>query len=255
MNKFISFNEKNLGLYDENQISLDWNNPPRIMGAPDGRAEIVKDSLDSSRHVLQIKYPKGKVGQAKDGGGAQWRFRFDKNYHKFTVEYQVMFPIGFDFVKGGKLPGLSGGTSPGGGKKSDGSDGFSARIMWREEGQIFQYMYWMERDPEKRWGDDLSWTDVNGDRNPFLFIPGQWHILKTEVTMNTPGESDGRIVSWLDGKLALLQKGAFRAKGATFGIDNFNFTTFFGGSTSDWAPTKDEVVYFSNFKFSGENIV
>ena len=71
--------------------------------------------------------------------------------------------------------------------------------------------------------------------------------------MNTPGEKDGKIISWLDGKLALLQKGAFRARDATFGIDNFNFTTFFGGITLDWAPIKDEVVYFKNFKFTGEN--
>jgi len=148
------------------------------------------------------------------------------------------------------LPGLSGGTSPGGGKKSDGSDGFSARIMWRENGDIFQYMYWMERVPEKKWGDDLPWIDISGNSQPFKFILGQWHTLKTEITMNNPGKRDGKIISWFNGKLALSYSGAFRADGATFGIDNFNFTTFFGGNTPDWAPTKDETVYFSEFKIT-----
>ena len=248
----ISFNEKPLGLYTEEQIRKDWNNPKRIMGADKGRTEVVKDPVDSSRNVLAIKYPKGKVGQEENGGGAQWRFRFDKGYEKSTVEYSVMFPEGFDFVKGGKLPGLCGGTSPSGGKKSDGSDGFSARIMWRQEGEVFQYMYWMERAPEKKWGDDLPWTYINGDQLSIRFIPGKWHKLKTEITMNTPGERDGNITSWFDDKIVLSCIGAFRAKGAGFGIDSFNFTTFFGGNTLDWAPTKDEIVYFSDFKIEAE---
>lgn len=248
MNKIISFDKIPIGPYYEDLINKDWNTPKRIMGAKSGRSNIVLDPLNPVRHVLEIKYPQGKVGQEEDGGGAQWRFRFDGSLNKCTVEYQVMFPLGFDFVRGGKLPGLSGGTSPGGGKKSDGSDGFSARIMWRERGEIFQYMYWMERAPDKHWGDDLPWTDVNGDKEPFKFIPGKWHTLKTEITMNTPGERDGEIISWFDGKLALSCVGAFRAAGATFSIDNFNFTTFFGGNTPDWAPTKDETIYFADFK-------
>ncbi len=251
MNKTITFSNYSLGAYTVDQINSDWNTPKRIMGVKSNRAEITTDPLGSGQNVLQIKYPKGKVGQEEDGGGVQWRFRFDESFDKCTVEYKVLFPLGFDFVKGGKLPGLSGGTSPGGGKKSDGSDGFSARIMWREQGQIFKYMYWMERAPEKRWGDDLAWVDINGNNKPLHFIPGQWHTLKTEIVMNTPGLRDGKITSWFDGKLALLQQGAFRAEGATFRIDNFNFTTFFGGNTPDWAPIKDEVVYFSDFSIRG----
>ena len=180
MNKIISFEKEPIGLYSEDQIRQAWNDPKRIMGAKKSRCSITNDPLNPSRNVLEIKYPKGKVGQEEDGGGAQWRFRFEQSFDKCTVEYQVMFPVGFDFVKGGKLPGLSGGTSPGGGKKSDGSDGFSARIMWRQEGKIYQYMYWMERALEKKWGNDLPWTDLDSeDKIPFQFIPGEWHTLKT----------------------------------------------------------------------------
>ncbi|MEI8174396.1 MAG: polysaccharide lyase [bacterium] len=147
MNKNISFNNCPLGLYTKDRIDQDWNNPSRIMGVGSGRCNIVEDPINKSRHVLEIKYPKGKTGQEEDGGGAQWRLKFGESFLRRIVEYQVMFPIGFDFVKGGKLPGL------------------------------------------------------------------------------------------------------FRAKGATFGIDNFNFTTFFGGNMPDWASTKDETAYFTDFKF------
>ena len=107
-------------------------------------------------------------------------------------------------------------------------------------------MYWMERSPDKKWGDDLPWKDQTTGK-PLAFIPGKWHTLKTEIIMNTPGQKNGSINSWLDGQLALSVKGIFRAEGATFGIDSLNFTTFFGGNTLDWAPVKDEVVYFADF--------
>ena len=253
MNIAISFKNRSLGPYTEDHVREDWNNPKRIMGASECRAEITEDPIDTSKHVLAVKFPKGKVGQEKDGGGAQWRIKFDRGYQKCTVEYKVFFPVGFDFVKGGKLPGLCGGTSPGGGRKSDGSDGFSARIMWRQEGEIFQYMYWMERRPEKKWGDDLPWTDVGGDQKPFRFVPGKWHTIKTEINMNTSGKRDGSVLSWFDGKLALSCIGAFKAENADFdGTVSFNFTSFFGGNTPDWAPTKDEIIYFSDFKVEAE---
>jgi hypothetical protein len=58
-------------------------------------------------------------------------------------------------------------------------------------------------------------------------------------------------MSWFDGKLALSTVGAFRATGATFGIDSFNFTTFFGGIMPDWAPSKDEMAFFNDFIIEG----
>lgn len=54
----------------------------------------------------------------------------------YLVSYAVAFADGFDFVKGGKLPGLRGGTPSGcsGGVKSDGTACFTSRIVWRAGG-------------------------------------------------------------------------------------------------------------------------
>ena len=54
----------------------------------------------------------------------------------YFVSYAVAFADGFDFVKGGKLPGLRGGTPSGcsGGVKSDGTACFTSRIVWRAGG-------------------------------------------------------------------------------------------------------------------------
>ena len=52
------------------------------------------------------------------------------------LTYEVAFDPMFDWVRGGKLPGLRGGPNPNGcdgGSQSDGTC-FSTRIMWRASG-------------------------------------------------------------------------------------------------------------------------
>lgn len=51
------------------------------------------------------------------------------------LRYYVRFSEGFDFVKGGKLPGLFGGAIP------DGTNGFSVRYMWRTNGDGEAYAH------------------------------------------------------------------------------------------------------------------
>ncbi|MFA6226951.1 MAG: polysaccharide lyase [Candidatus Paceibacterota bacterium] len=244
----ITFDKEIVGLIDEKIINRLFNNPPKIVGVKEGLCSIVKDPLNNDRKVLQIKYQKEIIQEEK----TRWRLRFDKPVESATVTYKVMFPEGFDFVRGGKLPGFYGGTAPRGGDKSNLGDGFTARVMWRENGEIFQYMYWMEKDEKKNWGDDLPWIDLDGDMRPFRFIPGKWHTLTTRIVMNTPGENDGNITCRFDGKLALSTTGTFRAKGMSYGIDSFMFTTFFGGNDATWAPKKDEFVYFGDIKIELE---
>ena len=53
------------------------------------------------------------------------------------LSYEVAFEANFDWVKGGKLPGLRGGLATSGcsgGSKSNGGSCFSSRVMWRQNG-------------------------------------------------------------------------------------------------------------------------
>ena len=55
------------------------------------------------------------------------------------LEYEVYFPTGFEWVKGGKLPGFLGG--PIGCSGGDDPYGcWSVRLMWRREGAGEAYM-------------------------------------------------------------------------------------------------------------------
>lgn len=63
------------------------------------------------------------------------------------MSYSVYFSEDFDFVKGGKLPGLYGGASEdeakscSGGRQDNRGRCFSARMMWRKEGMGELYNY------------------------------------------------------------------------------------------------------------------
>ncbi|MFP4466888.1 MAG: polysaccharide lyase, partial [Candidatus Goldiibacteriota bacterium] len=167
------------------------------------------------------------------------------------ARYYVRFDPDFEFVKGGKLPGLCGGACNTGGDQPDGTDGWSARIMWRGNGKIVQYLYHM--DQPTIYGEDLDWNYGGCER---YFIPGKWHCVETYIQMNTPGQHDGVIRSWLDGELALERTDIrYRDTGySNIQIDHFYFSTFFGGGDSTWAPSKDEHSQFDNFILSDSYI-
>jgi hypothetical protein len=58
-------------------------------------------------------------------------------FQSMMISYEVAFDSGFDWVKGGKLPGLRGGPDPNncsGGNQANGTNCFSSRLMWRTDG-------------------------------------------------------------------------------------------------------------------------
>jgi|SRR5712671_2106184 len=86
--------------------------------------------------MLQLFYPKNSINPAgrPQGGSEFYATPLDlSNASSVTLEYRVFFPSDFDWVKGGKLPGLYGGhTRCSGGNPA--LDCFSTRLMWRAGG-------------------------------------------------------------------------------------------------------------------------
>jgi hypothetical protein len=72
-------------------------------------AELVEDSDAPGRTVLRTSYPDGSASRGMDDapeGGMQTYMPLPEPVDALDLTYQVRFPGGFDFVKGGKLPGL-----------------------------------------------------------------------------------------------------------------------------------------------------
>ncbi len=240
------FDDSPLGTYTTEQLDEDWWEPPWDNGVSEGRVEVIDGAEAYAGRSLRIHYPEGSVGPSE--GGAQWRLELGASYDELYLAYRLKFGDGFDFVRGGKIPGLIGGEANTGGDAPDGTDGWSARMMWRPDGEVVQYVY--HPDQAETWGDDFGW-DVGGAR---YFTPGSWHSVEHRVVMNTPGDHDGLIEGWFDGELALTAEGLrFRDVG-TFAIDALYISTFFGGSDETWAATTDELLVVDDVVISTEPI-
>jgi len=202
----------------------------------ENRAAIAVDPLHGK--VLRVMYPKGSVGPSQGG------IQFDKPLPEsgtYYLDYYLKFEDGFDFAKGGKLPGLtSGGEKFTGGIHPEKGEGWSARYMWRKEGEMIVYLYHM--DMPGKWGDAIS-MNTN-------FETGRWYRLTQHITLNTGDQSNGILDIWVDAK-KVVQRSDIRYRMAPLGsIDSFYFSTFHGGNTSDWAPQRDSYIDFDDFKVS-----
>jgi len=134
------------GPYTVARWEKDWPGCEYEDGLAEGHGEIVSRE---GVNWLRVLYPQGSFGA--DKGGAGWRFPFAR-HEAAELRYTVRFDEQFDFVKGGKLPGLCGGPKTiTGGDMVNGEEGFSARVMWRKDGRGQAYVYHMHQ-PSK-YGD------------------------------------------------------------------------------------------------------
>ena len=220
-------------------------------------------AFGGSGSALAIDYPAGEDGTK--GTGAQWQLDFDASYEEAYLRYRVKFREGFDFVRGGKLPGLAGGTSPTGNRQADGTNGFTGRLMWRTDfsgvsgvpqqtvSDGISYAKYTDSgfDGTGRDEDREYWLDADGART--MIQSGVWYEIIQRVKMNDPGVRNGVLQIWLDGNLVLDQQDVLWRTDDSFAIDQVYFSTFFGGN-EDWRTSKDEVAYFDDFLISTAEI-
>jgi hypothetical protein len=160
------------------------------------------------------------------------------------LRYFVRFAEGFDFVKGGKLPGLYGGTTNTGRRIPDGTDGFSTRFMWRGkgDGEVYAYLPTSEEH-----GTSLG-------RGTWRFVPGKWYAIEQRVHLNAPGRDDGDVTVWLDGKQVLKAEGLRFRTAESLHIEGLLFSTFFGGGDPTWATPRAVHIDFADFRTAADYI-
>ncbi|KAG0311988.1 hypothetical protein BGZ99_009790 [Dissophora globulifera] len=113
--------------------------------------QIVSDPKIGSKRVLRSIYPAGSYSGSGDKHAAFTATPLSNNAFQGKVsryvrlEYQLYFQPGFNWVKGGKLPGILVGEEKGcnGGCSGGGSAEFcfSTRMMWRANGGGEMYLY------------------------------------------------------------------------------------------------------------------
>lgn len=182
-----------------------------------------------------------------------------------TVSYEVFFPDDFTWVKGGKVGfgiGIGDGleTASGGDwKKTAGS----IRTMWRDDGQAIGYLYipleGAKRDDViraqsvafekaarnatgKGTGIDMWHKD---EPKPLQFKKGAWNTVTISAKLNAPGKANGKYALTVNGATKSLDDVVFR-KSADIRFNGVMMSTFFGGSTLEWACKTPQTITFKN---------
>lgn len=223
------------------------------------RATLSSEDDGSS---LKVVYVGGKVGAASGVGfHAAPRHMFPTLHAR--VSYKVYFPEDFDWVKGGKLPGLFIGNPGASGGHWDYKAG-SARVTWQRDGIACVYIYiplqvafnGSKEEAMCVQSDEFQKvchaTKSKGchlwHSGPLQFQRGQWNDVTLDMRMNTVGKKNGSLELIVNGVSAVCHGMVWR-KTAHLAIGGVSVQTFYGGSTPEAAAPKtgSHYVKFKDF--------
>lgn len=233
-----------------NQLSIDFDGAPLT-----GFGSLSRNTLRSAAGMgATYLGSSGDLSIAGSGGERYLRQRYVPNSKgsprvqapvplrssdEMWLSYRVYFEPGWQWVKGGKLPGLAGGSLPSGGKGANGRDGFSARLMWRADGRLAVYAYHPDRP--RSTGEDLP---LEGRVDT-----GRWIQITQRVVMNSaPNRRDGIVEMWVDGQQRLSRRDIRWRTSGSFGIDSLFYSSFYGGNDRSWGPSGTTYARFDDFK-------
>jgi hypothetical protein len=232
-------------LFDRADWQAEGYTVPWVDGFDQSRAYIDNAEAYSGSNALRISFPAAGFGPSASGaqapllltGRSEW-------YSSYYVKFNSAFSWGTT-SEGGKLPGLAGGARCSGCATCNGSNGFSCRLMWRENGKAVLYLYHMDKSGSC--GDNLELKKP--DNSTFYFQKDTWYKISQYVKVNSGSAYDGEVRLWINDQEALTVSGLrFVTNGDQ--VDAFYFSTFHGGSTSAWAPTVNSFAWFDDLVIS-----
>lgn len=239
------FESQNVGVnYNSSVWKNDGFNPDWVQGM-DTRSEVDDEQAYSGSKSLRIKYPQGEYGPSETGGQTPLLIPAENEYY---MSYWLRFDDNFSWggtSQGGKLPGLAAGDNCSGCSTCNGTNGFTARFMWRTDGKAVLYLYHM--DKESSCGDDHELR--HSDNSKVFFPKGEWIHLIERVKVNTGNNANGEVQVWFNGEEVLSMDG-IQFVNDDQEIDNLYFSTFHGGSGTNWAPQNDSYIWFDDLKIS-----
>jgi hypothetical protein len=196
--------------------------------------------LFENEYVLKLNLLRGKAGPFI---GCNWKIPFPEQVVSAALSYKVFFQDGFDFVKGGKLPGLAGGTGNTGGLVPNGRDGWSVRFMFKEHGSLCAYIYCANM--EGQFGDKKF---LKHEGTLIYLKTGTWNTITLNLTMNSPDKEDGIVLTKVNGTNALALNSVCFRKTQSLKIDHLLFSCFMGGDDASYAPEQDQFLLFKDFQ-------
>jgi hypothetical protein len=221
-----------------------WEIQPR-QGWGSHNRQVLRQQPGVFPTFLRVYYPAGSASPRSHLdygtpiGGTQFLATLNQPPNDaLCLGYWVRFSDNFQFVKGGKLPGLYGGSSISGQKIPDGTNGFSTRLMWRRngDGEVYAYLPTSTQD-----GTSIG-------RGSWKFQPGRWYHIEQQVLLNRPNQANGILRMWINQQLVLVQPDLLFRTTSALKIEGIFFSTFFGGQDLTWATPENVYADFAGFQ-------
>jgi hypothetical protein len=165
----------------------------------------------------------------------------------YTLEYDVFFHPGWDFVRGGKMHGVRQKYELTGGGSAPVDYGYNSRIMFDEDGTVMAYVYDQDRHyyPTGAVGKQYTFPRT-------VFYVGQWHRVRLDTRLNRAKHVyDGQVRVSVDGEVIfefndMLWWRGYAPDGKIPLMEEFLFQIFHGGSGPDYEPEHPMNVSFDN---------
>ncbi|KAI0271779.1 hypothetical protein BGY98DRAFT_922818 [Russula aff. rugulosa BPL654] len=228
--------------------------------------DTVTSPEPNSRPAMLAIFPKGCHSHSQTKGGFSFYAPGPQSVDLTTAKevtfgYSVMFEHGFQFNKGGKLPGLYGGdndevaTTSSGGRHDE--RGWSSRLMWRTGGAGEMYTYLPPSFSANQalchvppYSRDNPTYGTSVGRGSFSFQPGEWTTVTQRMCLNDAGQENGELELFVNGQSKINVSGLVLRSSEAGRIRGMHIQTFFGGHTAEWASPRDQKAYFSDFSIA-----
>lgn len=203
--------------------------------------------------VIRCFYGKNS-GTSKDSGVGGFSFNAKPNgmnRNAVTFSWEVYYPAGFKFARGGKLGGVHVGTGVASGGRFS-RDGASNRVMWQTDGGVIAYVYPPSGLPQRAPGLKTARFGTGFGKNELArsLKTNAWNTISIGTKVNTfkngVPQADGETAVTVNGKRHVTG-GINWSKSPDLKIRGFDMGTFFGGPSP--SPV-DQVCYFKKFQMS-----
>jgi hypothetical protein len=217
----------------------------------------VIDSIDedSAREFAPLQGKALRVRIAKGANGALntvWKYQRESGREPTEAYFRYYLRLANDWnqtLQGGKLPGFSGtyGRAGWGGRRSFGQQGWSARGLFQRTipagnplaGRTPIGTYCYHADMQGNFGSHWLWQI--GYRG--YLENNRWYAIEQFLKLNTPGEQDGVIRAWVDGRLAFEKTNIRFRHNPKLNIEQVWMNVYHGGTKPS---PYDQHVYIDN---------
>lgn len=225
--------------------SPNWWREWGLREAPQRVDTVVEDSQRKFQ-PLAGKALRVRVDQGGHYGvSLQYRFakRLGSEPEEIFLRYYLRLAEDWNPERGGKLPGIGGtyGRAGWGGRKVDGTDGWSARGLFsgRVDGFTPIGFYCYHADMRGRYGSHWVWEDGG--------FPGlqnnRWYCIEQHAKMNSPGKNDGVLRGWVDGTLVFDRTDVRMRDVNTLKIETVWINVYHGGT---WTARNDQHLFIDD---------